>query len=135
MQEIELFQRAVAVQSNAYAPYSVYRVGAALLTESGAVFAGCNVENVSFGATICAERVAIGTMVAAGETVWTKLVVVTPSGGTPCGICLQVLAEFASPEAQVWWGSEVGSLQSQPFRNLMPFAFSEPTLAQQPESP
>lgn len=87
-----------AARAHGYAPYSRYRVGAAVLTRSGRIFAGCNVENATYGATMCAERNAIGAMVAAGERDPVACVVVTagPTPGTPCGICRQVLSEFAA---------------------------------------
>ncbi len=91
----QLVQEATAVRNHAYAPYSGYMVGAAIATRSGAVYVGCNVENSTFGATICAERGAIMQMVAAGETEPIACAVVTKDGGSPCGICRQVLAEFA----------------------------------------
>jgi cytidine deaminase len=93
----ELERAALAVQKRAHAPYSRYHVGAALRTASGAVFAGCNVENASYGLSICAERSAIVQMVAAGERDPVALAVVTrgPVLGTPCGACRQTLAEFA----------------------------------------
>jgi cytidine deaminase len=90
-----LVQEAKAVRDNAYAPFSRYRVGAAIMTKAGNVYRGCNVENSTFGATICAERGAIMQMVAAGETTPIACAVVTEDGGSPCGICRQVLAEFA----------------------------------------
>jgi cytidine deaminase len=93
----ELEAAALAVQKRAHAPYSRYLVGAALRVASGRVFAGCNVENASYGLSICAERNAVGQMVAAGERDPVAIVVVTlgPVLGTPCGACRQVLAEFA----------------------------------------
>jgi cytidine deaminase len=93
----ELDRAALAVQRRAHAPYSRYFVGAALQVASGAVFTGCNVENASYGLSICAERSAILQMVAAGEHDPVALVVVTrgPILGTPCGACRQTLAEFA----------------------------------------
>ena len=91
----QLVQEATGVRNHAYAPYSGYMVGAAIATKSGAIYVGCNVENSTFGATICAERGAIMQMVAAGETEPIACAVVTKDGGSPCGICRQVLAEFA----------------------------------------
>jgi len=99
---------ALEAREKAHAPYSGYAVGAALLTASGRIFAGCNVENASYGLTICAERTAIVHMVAAGERAPIAIAVVTPGAsvqlgpdaesppiGAPCGMCRQTLAEFA----------------------------------------
>ena len=92
-----LIDAAKRARENAYAPYSEYRVGAAIATEDGTIFSGCNVENASFGATICAERGAIVRMVASGGSSPIACVIVTsgPNPASPCGICRQVLAEFA----------------------------------------
>jgi cytidine deaminase len=92
-----LTQRAASVRRHAHAPYSGYPVGAAIQVASGRVFAGCNVENASYGLTLCAERSAIVQMVAAGERDPVAIVVITrgPVVGTPCGACRQTLAEFA----------------------------------------
>lgn len=93
----DLTRRAFEVRARAHAPYSKYPVGAALLVASGRVFTGCNVENASYGLSLCAERSAILQMVAAGEKDPIGIVVITrgPIVGTPCGACRQVLAEFA----------------------------------------
>jgi cytidine deaminase len=82
----------------AYAPYSGYQVGAAVLGGNGRIFEGCNVENASFGLTICAERNAIAQLVASGERNVVAVAIVTagPEPGTPCGICRQMIAEFAA---------------------------------------
>jgi cytidine deaminase len=97
-----LIESARAVRERAYAPYSGFQVGAAVLTASGEVHVGCNVENASYGATICAERAAIATMVAAGETKITAVVVFVDDEepAMPCGICRQVIAEFG-PGAEI----------------------------------
>lgn len=92
-----LSDEARRVRDRAYAPYSKYRVGAAIATRAGSIFVGANVENASYGACLCAERSAIAQMIAAGETEPVACAVATggTSPGSPCGICRQVLAEFA----------------------------------------
>jgi cytidine deaminase len=107
-----LVEAARNVRKNAYAPYSKYRVGAALLTPKGLVFSGCNVENSTYGATICAERAAVTAMVAAGEKIISACAVVTGGEipGSPCGICRQVLFEFADDFEIVLVG-ETGSAE------------------------
>ena len=91
-----------AVRLLAYAPYSSFKVGAALLTADGRLFAGCNVENISFGLTICAERVALGTAIAAGISDFRFLAIISDSEVpvVPCGACRQVLAEF-NPDLRI----------------------------------
>jgi cytidine deaminase len=122
----QLVQEATAVRERAYAPYSGYLVGAAILTKRGVVYAGCNVENSTFGATICAERGAIMQMVAHGDDEPIACAVVTKDGGSPCGICRQVLAEFARDMPIVLVGlaspeGESGTVVH--LKELLPLAF------------
>jgi cytidine deaminase len=92
-----LVESARAARDRAYAPYSRFRVGAAVMTDTGKIFVGCNVENATYGATLCAERSAIAQMVSAGENRIVALAVFTDADepAAPCGICRQVIAEFA----------------------------------------
>ena len=96
MNSDNLLTRAIAARTAAYAPYSHFAVGAALETRSGNVFTGCNVENLSFGLTCCAERNAVFAAIVAGEREFVRIVIVADSQEpvTPCGACRQVLAEF-----------------------------------------
>lgn len=89
-----LIEAAIQARRLAYAPYSHYPVGAALLTASGKVYSGVNIENAAYPATICAERVAVFKAVSEGEKQFTAIAVVTENGGMPCGSCRQVIAEF-----------------------------------------
>lgn len=94
MDKYALVNAAIKARENAYAPYSKYKVGAALLAKSGRVYTGCNFENASFGAGTCAERVALGAALAAGEREFVAVACVADGNVTPCGICRQALAEF-----------------------------------------
>ena len=119
-----LQERARLVANAAYAPYSHFHVGAALLAEDGRIFTGCNVENASFGLTICAERNAVGAAVAAGATRFSALVVLTSSAQpvTPCGACRQVLHEFA-PSFPIRCYGQAGAELITSCEALLPHAF------------
>ena len=105
----------------AYAPYSKFLVGAALVTKDGRVFEGCNVENVSFGLTICAERNAVFAAVAAGCREFEKIVIAVDrlEPATPCGACRQVLAEF-NPDMEVVLGTFTGKMSAYRLSDLLP---------------
>ncbi len=95
-EEKKLISAARTAMKNAYAPYSNFRVGAALMTSSGRIYAGCNIENVSFGLTVCAERVALFKAIADGERNFKSMAIVgSKNPAYPCGACRQVLYEFA----------------------------------------
>jgi cytidine deaminase len=121
----DLIAEARRAASRAYAPYSRFRVGAALRTKSGLVFAGANVENASYGLTICAERVAIFKAVSAGEREFTEIVIYTPTKTltTPCGACRQVMSEFA-PNLKIILVNRAGRTQTRSLHRLLPNRFS-----------
>jgi cytidine deaminase len=123
-----LVSAARAAQQQAYAPYSRFRVGAALESDDGRIFAGCNVENASYGLTICAERAAVFTAVAAGARRFRRVLVVSDSDppAAPCGACRQVLAEFG-PELPVTAVGPSGTV-SWTMAQLLPAAFSKDQL-------
>jgi len=122
-QRDQLIHAAVQARQWAYAPYSQYPVGAALLTSSGRVYDGVNVENAAFPATICAERVAVFKAVSEGEREFLGVAVVTENGGAPCGTCRQVLSEF-SPEMSVYLADKDGHLILETtLSDLLPGAF------------
>lgn len=125
MSDKELLAAADKAMENAYAPYSGFRVGAALLCADGKVFTGCNIENSSYGATNCAERTAVFKAVSEGCRDFAAIAIVSSGGGEtyPCGICRQVLGEF-SPAIRIILRDSGGEPVSYSFQELMPKFFS-----------
>jgi cytidine deaminase len=124
----ELIRAAQAARNNAYAPYSRFAVGAAVQGGSGRIYSGCNVENASYGLTMCAERVAIFQAVAAGEKRLTVLAVAadTPSPASPCGACRQVMAEFGIKTVVMC--NTKGDRLAVTLEELLPYAFDKTDL-------
>ncbi|HAA89200.1 MAG: Cytidine deaminase Cdd [Thermoanaerobacterales bacterium 50_218] len=122
MQDEKLLQLARQAAAKAYAPYSRFPVGAALLGADGEVFTGCNVENASYGLTVCAERVAVAKAVSCGVREFHKLAVWAPVAVWPCGACLQVLAEFVDDLQIIRWGSS-GEVEVKHLQELLSLPF------------
>jgi cytidine deaminase len=120
----DLLERARGASRTAYCPYSKFHVGAAVLTDTGEVYTGCNVENASYGLTICAERTAVFRMVAEGKTRIRAVVIYTPTSkpSAPCGACRQVINEFG-PEALVVSACDGPDVLRRPLSELLPDAF------------
>ena len=123
----ELVRQALAARERAYAAYSHYQVGAALLTKSGRVFGGCNVENAVYSLTICAERSAVFRAVCAGEREFIAIAVATENGGSPCGSCRQVLREFGA-DTIVLVADATGAYRETTVAELLPDSFSSTDL-------
>lgn len=119
----QLHAEARSARENAYCPYSKYQVGASV-HGNGIVSSGCNVENISYGATICAERNAILHFVALGGKKIEQMVLVTKDGATPCGVCLQVMSEFCDKDTQVHIADPDKVLKCYQFHELFPTPFS-----------
>lgn len=120
----QLIEQAITVSQRAYAPYSHYHVGAALLAPDGQIFTGCNVENATYPAGICAERTALVKAVSEGVRDFVAIAVVTRAGGSPCGICRQMLYEFA-PHLRVIIADMNGTIHHDlPLKDLLPLGFS-----------
>jgi cytidine deaminase len=120
----KMFEAALKARENAYAPYSKYTVGSAVVSPIGEVFSGCNVENLVYPLGQCAERVAIQNLVASGETRFEALILVTENGTTPCGACRQVMAEFGAPKVVVYIASTKEIIRETTVGELLPDQFS-----------
>lgn len=125
-----LITKATEARERAYAPYSHYRVGAAVQTADGRFFTGGNVENAVYPLTLCAERVAITKAISEGAQQIVALAVVTSNAGSPCGSCRQVMREFGTPEMPVFVGSPDGAYRTWTLEALLPASFSAENLAQ-----
>jgi cytidine deaminase len=123
----KLFEAAQRAHDNAYAPYSKFRVGAAVLTSDGTIHGGCNVENSSYGLTLCAERSAIAQAVAQGHRKIAAVAIVadTDEPCPPCGICRQAIAELAAPTAPVRSKNPRGAEKRYDVKGLLPDAFTK----------
>ena len=127
-QKINLVKIAREVRKWAYVPYSHYSVGAAVLTDSGRIYDGVNIENAAYPVTVCGERTAIFKAVSNGERKFQAIAVVTKDGGTPCGSCRQVMAEF-SPDMLVILADEHGKITAEvKLSDLLPGAFGADSL-------
>jgi cytidine deaminase len=120
----KLIEAAIQARQWAYAPYSDYAVGAALLTPAGRIYDGVNVENAAYPTTMCAERVAVYKAVSEGEHEFEAIVVATSNGGSPCGSCRQVLAEFGLDTLVLIVTAEGRLVQETTVRDLLPGAFT-----------
>ena len=130
MNKKELCTKAIDAMKNAYVPYSGYKVGAALLTENGKIFTGCNIENAAYTPTVCAERVAFFNAVSSGERKFTAIAVAGGRDGVingafpPCGVCRQVMAEFCSPNFTVLVVTGTETYKKYSLSELLPEAFT-----------
>lgn len=130
MDEKELCKAAIDAMKNAYVPYSGYKVGAALLTDSKKVYSGCNIENAAYSPTVCAERVAFFNAISSGERKFDAIAVVGGRDGVisgafpPCGVCRQVMAEFCSPDFAILVVTGTDSYKKYSLKELLPEAFT-----------
>ena len=130
MKPQELLSLAKEAMQKAYAPYSGFFVGAALLTETGKVYTGCNIENAAFSPTNCAERTAFFKAVSEGERKFRAIAVVGGMGGkitglcSPCGVCRQVMQEFCGPDFLIYMGKENDEYEACTLRELLPYGFT-----------
>ncbi|WP_306153781.1 cytidine deaminase [Roseovarius sp. MMSF_3281] len=127
---MELLKAARAVRDHAYAPYSGFKVGAAIRAGSGKIYTGCNVENASYPEGTCAETGALAALVAAGETELTEVAIIADGPGpvSPCGGCRQRLAEFGAGQVPIIMGTLTGEVKTATLDALLPGAFSSQNL-------
>lgn len=130
MDKQPIIEAAVAAREKAYAPYSNYPVGAAVLADSGRIYTGCNIENASYGLTICAERVALASAIAAGERTFLGLAIAGGDGtpSMPCGACRQFIAEWAGEDLPISVVSAQGQRLDLTLGDLLPHAFTPKSL-------
>lgn len=128
--DLQLLNLAKEAREHAYAPYSQFKVGAALLTEDGETVTGCNIENASYGLTNCAERTAIFKLVSEGKMGIRMIAVIadTPMPVSPCGMCRQVMAEFCPADTKVILGNLKGDIKETSVGDLLPFSFMKEDL-------
>jgi cytidine deaminase len=126
MTDSELVARAQQARERAYAPYSSFPVGAALLGRSGRVYTGCNVENAAYPLVTCAERTAVTKAISEGEREFEAIAVVTATGATPCGACRQILREFSGPDGdlRVIVADTAGHVRTFTIAELLPEGFT-----------
>src|SRR5262245_27271001 len=123
----DLLKQAIQAREYSYSPYSHYKVGAALLTRSGKIYTGCNIENAGYTPSVCAERTAIFKAVSEGELDFVAIAVATSNGGAPCGVCRQVIREF-SPNLTIIIGTIAGDYQVLNLAELLPHSFGPDSL-------
>ena len=123
----QLIEKAIHMREKAMAPYSNYKVGSAVLTESGKIFGGCNVESSSYGLTCCAERIALYNAISNGYTKFTALAVATKNVGNPCGACRQVIWDLCG-EISIYITDISGNIKNRTSSELLPTAFDKSSL-------
>ncbi len=128
--KITLFETALKIMENAYAPYSKFSVGAAILSSNGNIYSGCNVENISYPCGTCAEQGAISAMVAGGDAEISEILIIGKGSNliTHCGACRQRIAEFGTPETIIHLANKNGIQKSLPLKELLPLAFQDKDL-------
>ncbi len=126
MTDLDLYKIALKATENSYSPYSNFKVGAALIAESGEIYTGCNVENASYGGTMCAERTAVFKAVSCGDRKFVKIAIAESGDGdcTPCGLCRQVLSEFSKDGSLIVVCKSEGKLKEFTLKELLPCSFT-----------